>query len=209
MPEGIDETVNKDPLTPLYNKPNMRQLTGKKVAVLATNGFEQSELVTPVNRLIEEGAEVHIVSPEEGEIRGWHDGNWAMDPIKVTMKVEKANPAEYTGLVLPGGVMNPDNLRRDRKSVEFVRGFFELGKPVSAICHAPWTLIEAGVVDGRKMTSFSSIRTDLVNAGANWVDEEVVVDAGLVTSRHPGDLDAFTSKMVEELIEGVHAEQTT
>jgi protease I len=187
----------------------MRQLTGKKVAVLATNGFEQSELVTPVNRLIEEGAKVDIVSPEEGEIRGWHDGNWAMDSIKVTMKVENANPAEYTGLVLPGGVMNPDNLRRDHKSVGFVRGFFELGKPVSAICHAPWTLIEAGVVNGRKMTSFSSIRTDLENAGANWVDEEVVVDAGLVTSRHPGDLDAFISKMVEELIEGVHAEQTT
>lgn len=185
----------------------MRQLNDKKVAVLATDGFEQSELTTPVNRLLEEGADVEIISLEEGEIRGWHKGNWAMDPVKVTHTVTQANPAEYSGLVMPGGVMNPDRLRNDEKAVEFVRGFFEQGKPVAAICHAPWTLINAEVVKGRKMTSYSSIRRDLENAGAEWVDESVVVDSGLVTSRHPGDLDAFTDKVVEEITEGIHREQ--
>jgi len=184
-----------------------RQLENKKVAILATNGFEESELRSPMKALVDEGATVHVISLKEEPIRGWHKGNWAMEPVHVDHTVYTANPAEYAGLVLPGGVMNPDTLRGDDKAVGFVRGFFELGKPVAAICHAPWTLINAEVVEGRKVTSYHTIRKDLENAGAQWVDEPVVVDQGLVTSRNPGDLEAFNSKVVEEIAEGIHQAQ--
>lgn len=184
-----------------------RQLEDKKVAILAADGFEESELRSPMKALIDEGATVHIISLKEEPIRGWHKGNWAMEKVHVDHTVQTANPAEYAGLVLPGGVMNPDSLRSDDKAVGFVRGFFELGKPVAAICHAPWMLINAEVVEGRKVTSYHSIRKDLENAGAEWVDEPVVVDQGLVTSRNPGDLDDFNRKMVEEITEGIHQAQ--
>jgi len=184
-----------------------RKLEGKKVAILATNGFEDSELRSPMKALISAGASVEVVSPEEGKIKGWKDGNWAMNAVKVDRQVKEANAENYAGLVLPGGVMNPDNLRVNEEALEFVRNFFALGKPVAAICHAPWILISAEVVEGRKMTSYHSIRKDMENAGARWVDEPVVVDQGLVTSRHPGDLDAFNDKVVEEIAEGVHVKQ--
>lgn len=184
----------------------MENLENKKVAILATDGFEQSELVEPMKALKEAGAEVKIISLKEGEIRGWENGNWAEETIKVDMTVERANPAEYSGLVLPGGVINPDKLRTDRYAQLFVRGFFELGTPVAAICHGPWTLINAEVVEGRTMTSYHSIRKDLENAGANWKDEAVVVDNGLVTSRNPDDLPQFNKKLVEEVAEGTHVE---
>lgn len=185
----------------------MKNLKGKRVAILATDGFEYSELVEPEKALQEAGADIDIISLEEGTIRGWKDGNWSMHPAHVTKTVEEANPAEYSGLVLPGGVMSPDKLRTDRNVRDFVRGFFEQGKPVAAICHGPWTLIDAEVVEGRTMTSYHSIRKDLENAGAKWVDKPVVVDHGLVTSRHPGDLEAFSKKVVEEIGEGVHKAQ--
>lgn len=185
----------------------MKDLKGKRVAILATDGFEYSELIEPEKALKTAGAATEIISLKDGEIRGWKDGNWAMHPIKVTKIVKSANPAEYSGLLLPGGVMNPDKLRTDKNVREFVRGFFEMGKPVAAICHGPWTLIDAEVVEGRRMTSYHSIRKDLENAGAQWVDQPVVVDQGLVTSRHPGDLEAFNKKVVEEIWEGVHEEQ--
>ena len=185
----------------------MENLKGKKVAILATDGFEYSELVEPEKALQTAGAEVDIISLEEGTIKGWKDGHWAMHPAHVTKTVKQANPAEYSGLVLPGGVMNPDKLRTEKTVQGFVRGFFEQGKPVAAICHAAWTLIDAEVVKGRTMTSYHTLRKDLENAGAKWVDEPVVVDQGLVTSRHPGDLEAFNDKVVEEISEGVHKEQ--
>lgn len=184
-----------------------RQLENNQVAILATHGFEESELRSPMKALVHEGATVHVVSLQEEPIRGWHKGNWAMEKVHVDHTVHAANPAEYAGLVLPGGVMNPDALRADAKALEFVRGFFELGKPVAAICHAAWTLISAEVVEGRKMTSYHSIRKDLENAGVNWVDEAVVVDQGLVSSRNPGDLEAFNEKIVEEIAEGIHKAQ--
>ncbi|MCA9739676.1 MAG: type 1 glutamine amidotransferase [Gemmatimonadetes bacterium] len=186
------------------------RLSGKTVAVLATDGFEESELIEPVKRLREAGARVEIVSIPRSEqrIRGWKDGNWSTH-VDVDTTVGETDPARYEALVLPGGVMNPDKLRMDEDAVEFVRGFFEAGKPVAAICHGPWLLAEADVLDGRTVTSWPSLRTDLENAGATWVDREVVVDQGLVTSRNPSDLPAFTDKMVEEFVEGVHAGQQT
>ena len=184
-----------------------RTLEGKRVAIVATDGFEYDELLSPAEAVDSAGAEVHIISPQEGRIRGWKDGNWSMHPVKVTRTIREANPAEYSGLILPGGVMNPDALRTDEDVLTFVRGFFEQGKPVAAICHGAWTLINAEVVEGRTMTSYHAIRKDLENAGATWVDEPVVVDQGLVTSRHPGDLEAFNAKVIEEIAEGVHAEQ--
>lgn len=180
-----------------------KKLEGKKVAILATNGFEQSELEQPLKALKEAGAKVDIVSPEKGKIKSWKNKNWG-EEINVDVTLDAANADDYDALVLPGGVLNPDQLRTNEKAVHFVDGFLEIGKPIAAICHGPWTLIETGRLKGRKMTSFKSLRTDLVNAGANWVDEKVVVDEGLVTSRGPKDLDAFCKKIIEEIREGVH-----
>jgi protease I len=181
----------------------MAHLDGKKVAVLATHGFEQSELEKPVAALREAGATVHVVSPEAGEIKGWDNKDWGRAvPVDVTL--DKALVATYDALVLPGGQMNPDILRANPQAVAFVRDFWEAGKPIGAICHAPWLLVEAGIVEGRKMTSYGSIATDVKNAGALWEDSEVVTDQGLVTSRKPEDLPAFCKKLVEEIAEGRH-----
>lgn len=185
----------------------MENLSGKRVAILATDGYEQSELLEPKKALEAAGAQVDVVSLAPGQIKGWKDENWG-DSINVDAVVKEVNAAEYDGLVLPGGVMNPDKLRVDEDALTFVRGFFERGLPVGAICHGPWTLINAGVVDGRMVTSYHTLQVDLQNAGARWVDEEVVCEQGLVTSRTPKDLPAFCAKLVEEIYEGVHAGQT-
>lgn len=184
------------------------QLEGKNVAILATDGFEQSELFEPKKALEAAGAAVKIVSLESGEIKGWDEKDWG-DTIKVDLTVKEANAEDFDALQLPGGVMNPDKLRVDEDAVSFVKAFFDAGKPVAAICHAPWTLINAEVVEGRELTSYPTLRKDLENAGAKWVDEEVVVDNGLVTSRNPNDLPAFNKKMIEEIAEGKHEKQMT
>jgi protease I len=178
----------------------------KRIAILATNGFEESELKSPKEAMEKEGFQVDIVSPESGEIKGWTNGNWS-NAYKVNRKLSEAKADEYHALMLPGGVINPDQLRRNEDALMFVRDFFKQEKPVAAICHAPQILISADVVKGRKLTSFSSIKDDLINAGANWVDQEVVVDKGFVTSRNPNDLPAFNSKLIEEIKEGKHEEQ--
>lgn len=182
----------------------MPNLQGKRVAILATDGFEQSELLEPKKALEDAGAQTEIVSLQQGEIKGWDNKDWGQ-AVPVDKLVADASSQDYDALLLPGGVMNPDKLRMDEKAVDFVRGFAEEGKPIAAICHGPWTLIEAGAVGGRRMTSWPSLKTDLTNAGAEWVDQEVVVDNGLVTSRKPDDIPAFNRKMLEEIGEGVHA----
>ncbi|MDX1678393.1 type 1 glutamine amidotransferase domain-containing protein [Arsukibacterium sp.] len=184
---------------------NPKPLAGKKVAILATNGFEQSELTSPRDALLNAGAEVDIVSQQAGTITGWSGKDWAED-VKVDKTLADVNAKAYDGLVLPGGLINPDTLRQDKQAINFIKGFFSdsANKPVAAICHGPWLLAEAGVIKGRKVTSYGSIRTDLKNAGADWVDEAVVVDNGLVTSRNPDDLPAFNRKVLEEIREGRH-----
>lgn len=184
------------------------KIEGLKVAVLAADGFEQSELFEPKKALEEAGAEVKIVSLEAGEIKGWNEKNWG-DSIAVDLTVDEASADDFDALQLPGGVMNPDKLRMNEKAVQFIKSFFDAGKPVAAICHAPWTLIEAGVVKGKTLTSWASLKTDLQNAGAKWIDREVVADNGLVTSRNPQDIPAFNQKMIEEFAEGVHRKQKT
>jgi protease I len=184
----------------------MENLNKKTVAILATNGFEESELKSPKEALEKAGAEVHIVSLESGKIKGWSDGNWS-NSYTVDKTLSEVNQKDYNALMLPGGQINPDVLRKNKDAVNFVKSFFENHKPVAAICHAPWLLAEAGVLEGRKITSYDSIKTDMINAGANWVDEEVVVDSGLVTSRSPKDLPAFNAKLVEEVYEGKHEAQ--
>jgi protease I len=185
---------------------NNTKLDGVRVAILATDGFEQSELFEPKKALEEAGATVQIVSLEAGEIKGWNHTNWG-ETIDVDLTVDEANADDFDALQLPGGVMNPDKLRMNEQAVNFVKAFFDAGKPVGAICHAPWTLIEADVVRGRTLTSYPSIRKDLENAGAKWVDEEVVTDNGLVTSRKPDDIPAFNDKIIEEFAEGIHRRQ--
>ena len=176
----------------------------KRIAILATDGFEQSELLEPKRALEEAGARTEVISPKAGTIRGWAEKDWGQS-IPVDKSIDSVNANDYDALVLPGGVMNPDKLRRNENALAFVKHFFAAGKPVAAICHGPWTLIDAGVVKGREMTSYHTIQTDLKNAGAKWVDQEVVVDNGLVTSRKPDDIPAFNEKMIEEFAEGVHA----
>ena len=182
------------------------KLNGKKVAILVTDGFEQVELTGPKETLEKQGAEVEIVSPAGQKVRGWDSKKWGKS-FRVDVPLAKASASHYDALLLPGGVMNPDKLRRDERALAFVRSFFDEHKPVAAICHGPWTLIDAGVVKGRRLTSYPSIQSDLKNAGADWVDEKVVVDNGLVTSRKPSDLPAFNRKMIEEFCEGRHNEQ--
>lgn len=178
-------------------------LENRKVAILAADGFEQSELFEPLRALEKAGADVHIVSLKSGSIRAWHRDDWG-EKLDVDTTVSRARAEDFDALVLPGGVMSPDKLRMDEKAVEFVKGFATAGKPIAAICHGPWTLIETGVVVGRTMTSWPSLKSDLINAGAKWVDEDVVTDNGLVTSRKPADLHAFCEKMIEEFAEGLH-----
>lgn len=181
----------------------MKSLAGKRVAILTENGFEESELTSPLEALRNAGADVHIVSPREDKVKGWKDGNWSIE-LPVDVLVADADPEEYDALVIPGGVINPDLMRRDPDCIEFAKEFLHEGKPIAAICHGPQLLIETGMLEGRTMTSFQAIRTDLINAGVKWYDKEVVVDNGLVTSRSPKDLEAFNKKMLEEIAEGVH-----
>ncbi len=176
----------------------MKELKGKKIAILATNGFEESELFEPMKALENSGAEVYIISPEKGTIKAWKHGDWSKE-IKVDVIVDEANESDYDALVIPGGVINPDKLRRNSKAVDFVGRFFDNNKLVASICHGPQMLIEAEVVNGRTMTSFSSIKKDLQNAGANWIDSEVVVDNNLITSRSPDDLEVFNRTIIEEI----------
>jgi protease I len=179
------------------------ELRGKKVAVLATDGFEQSELETPVEALKAAGAQVEVVSPKAGQIQGYqHHDKGRM--VAVDRELAQAVAEDYDSIVLPGGVMNPDALRLEPRAIAFVRAFADAGKPIAAICHGPWTLINADAVEGKRMTSWPSLEADLRNAGADWVDQEVVVDDGLVTSRKPDDLPAFCAKMIEEFAEGPH-----
>lgn len=184
----------------------MGRLEGKRIAILATDGFEQSELTAPMKALEGEGAQVDVVAPHPGVIRGWKENNWA-ESVDVTRALDAAKPGEYDALMLPGGVMNPDQLRSIPNAVAFVRDFVEARKPIAAICHGPWTLVETGVLEGRRVTSYGSIKTDLINAGARWTDEPVVVDRGLVTSRNPGDIPAFNEKMIEVFVAGPVPEQ--
>jgi protease I len=186
------------------NEQFMPQLKNLRVAILTENGFEQSELTSPKEAMEQAGVKVDIVSPQAKEVKAWDVDNWGISiPVDVTL--DNAKPGDYDGLMLPGGVLNPDKLRMNPKAVNFVKHFLEEGKPLASICHGPQTLIETKMIQGKKMTSYPSVKTDLMNAGVNWVDEEVVVDNGLVTSRSPKDLNAFNKKLLEELAEGVHA----
>jgi protease I len=178
------------------------ELQGKRIAFLATEGVEDSELTEPWKAVTAAGAEAQLISIKQGEFEGKKGGTYKVDKL-----VRDVDAGDFDGLVLPGGVANPDKLRMDEDAVSFVRDFFEQGKPVGVICHGPWTLVEAGVLKGRTLTSYPSVKTDIVNAGGRWVDEEVVVDRGLVSSRNPNDLPAFCAKIIEEFAEGVHEEQ--
>jgi protease I len=180
-----------------------QKLAGKKVAIITENGFEEVELTKPLQALKDAGANAQIVSPQKDKVKAWDHDHWSIE-LPVDIQIDSANPDDFDALVVPGGVLNPDKTRMNEKCVAFVKHFLEHGKPVAAICHGPQLLIETGLLKGRTMTSYNSIKTDLINAGVNWVDKEVVVDNGLVTSRSPKDLEAFNRKMLEEIGEGVH-----
>jgi protease I len=180
------------------------QLSGKKVAIITENGFEEVELTSPKKALEEAGAKVDIISPQKNKVKAWNHDHWSIE-LPVDKNISEATPDDYDALVVPGGVLNPDQMRINRDCVEFAQHFLDAAKPVAAICHGPQLLIETGRLQGRKMTSYPSVKTDLINAGVDWVDQEVVVDNGLVTSRSPKDLPAFNKKMLEEIGEGVHA----
>jgi len=182
----------------------MKNLEGKKIAILTETGFEEVELTSPKKALEQAGATVHIVSPQKDKVKAWDHDHWSIE-LPVDVHISKANPDDYDALMIPGGVINPDKMRRNKECVEFARQFLEEHKPIGAICHGPQLLIETGMLEGRTMTSYYSIKTDLENAGVNWQDKEVVVDNGLVSSRSPKDLEAFNSKLIEEIKEGVHA----
>ena len=181
-----------------------RDVKGKRVAILTENGFEEVELTSPKKALEDAGALVDIISPQPEKVKAWNHDHWSME-LPVNVPLSKANPEDYDMLVLPGGVLNPDQLRTNKEAVQFAQYFLEQGKPLAAICHGPQLLIETGMISTRKLTSYPSVKTDLVNAGALWEDKEVVVDNGLVTSRSPKDLEAFNKKVLEELSEGKHA----
>jgi protease I len=178
-------------------------LKGKKVAILATDGFEQVELTEPRKALDEAGATTVVIAPKPGVIRGWKSKEWG-DSIKVDKTLENANPNDYDALLLPGGVMNPDHLRMEPAAVNFVRQFVSSGKPTGAICHGPWMLLEAGALSGKTVTSWPSLKTDLKNAGANWVDQEVATDGAFITSRKPDDIPAFSRALIDSISRGVH-----
>lgn len=185
----------------------MTAINQAKILILATDGFEQSELQTPLTELRKQGATVHVAAPsntmESGKIRGWDKKDWGIS-IPVDVQLDSAKASDYDALVLPGGVMNPDHLRTEQKAIDLIKAFEQSGKTIAAICHGPWLLAEAGIAKGRKLTSFKSIKTDLKNAGAQWEDKEVVTDQGIITSRSPDDLPAFINKIIEEIGEGTH-----
>jgi protease I len=183
------------------------KLQGKKIAIVATDGFEQVELTEPKKALEAAGAKVDVISPKPGEIKGWKFTDWG-DRIKVDKTLDDAKPTDYDGLVLPGGQINPDKLRIEPKAVAFVTEFFNSGKPIGAICHGPWMLVEAGVVKKKTLTSWPSVRTDIRNAGGHWVDEEVVTDGNLTTSRNPDDIPAFSKRLIQEFSQGKQAHAT-
>ncbi|WP_102958682.1 type 1 glutamine amidotransferase domain-containing protein [Mangrovicella endophytica] len=184
----------------------MPSIKDAKIAILSTDGFEQDELIKPLEQLKAAGAQVHVVSLKDGTITGWDQDHWDKK-VPVDRTLDAVSVGDYDALVLPGGQINPDKLRAEPQVVEFVRAFYQSKKPLAAICHAPWLLIEAGVVKDRQLTSFNSIKTDVINAGGNWVDREVVVDEGLITSRNPGDIPAFVAKIIEEVEEGRHQDR--
>jgi protease I len=183
-----------------------QKVSGKRVAILATDGVEQVELTEPRKALDDAGAKTVLVSPRNGKIKAWQHDDWG-EELQVDLPLSNARADDFDALLLPGGVMNPDHLRSEPQAVEFVREFFRSGKPIAAICHGPWMLVEAGAVRGRTITSWPSLQTDIKNAGGDWVDREVVTDEGIVTSRKPDDIPAFNRKMIEEFGEGIHADR--